>query len=154
MRLTPPLQSHLLTMMDWFADAQQVSDWAGPGVRFPYDLASFTADLQLETLSSYVLLSDDNDLLGFGQYYKRLNRCHLGRLVISPDKRGTGMAAVLIKALCSKGLGEIGTTELSLFVLAHNTSGIKAYQKFGFALASYPEQMPLENCLYMVKSNQ
>jgi hypothetical protein len=53
-------------------------------------------------------------------------------------------------------LGVLGKTELktdscSLFVLGHNKSAIQAYTKLGFSMADYPEEIPLENCFYMVQ---
>ncbi len=54
-------------------------------------------------------------------------------------------------------LSELGTAELkvnafSLFVLKHNKSAIKAYEKFGFTESNYPDILPIDNCMYMIKS--
>lgn len=53
--------------------------------------------------------------------------------------------------ICAQGLRELKVAEWSLFVLAHNDNAIKAYEKFGFELDKYPEEIPMDDCLYMVK---
>lgn len=152
MKLIQPLESHLIEMMNWFSREQELTDWSGPNFRYPFNLLTFVEDLKLSTLSSFVLVSNKSELLAFGQYYERLNRCHLGRLIVNPKFRGQGVASELIHRLYTLGIKELNVKESSLFVLAHNESAIKAYEKIGFVFTSYPEKIPLENCLYMVKS--
>jgi len=73
------------------------------------------------------------------------------RLVVNPKCRGKGLITDLIKGISLQGTKALSVTACSLFVLAHNKSAIKAYQKAGFILADYPDEIPTENCLYMVK---
>ncbi len=152
MKLIKPLDIHLIEMMSWFTNAQELENWSGPNFRYPYNLSSFIDDLKLSTLNSFVLVSKASKFLAFGQYYQRLGKCHLGRLIVNPEYRGKGLALELMRHLCELGLNDLELNECSLFVLTHNQSAIKAYEKFGFTFADYPEQMPLDNCLYMVKS--
>lgn len=150
MYLSQSSDEHLIELMSWFTTENELNLWSGPDFRFPYDLNSFKCDLKLENSASFSLLSKQAELLGFGQYYLRLGKCHLGRLVISPRCRGQGIAAHLIQQLCSKGNADLRTNGYSLFVLEHNYSAIKSYQKLGFTFESYPEEISLKNCLYMV----
>ncbi|MFT7560053.1 MAG: ribosomal protein S18 acetylase RimI-like enzyme [Flavobacteriales bacterium] len=71
---------------------------------------------------------------------------------MNPEFRGKGIASKLMRHLCVLGASELKVKECSLFVLAHNESAIKSYNKFGFVFSDYPEEITLENCLYMVKS--
>ncbi|WNC68644.1 GNAT family N-acetyltransferase [Thalassotalea nanhaiensis] len=151
MQLTQPLKSHLLEMMSWFSNEKELTDWSGPNFRYPFDELSFIEDLKLNTLSSFALMSEKADFLAFGQFYQRLGKCHLSRLIVNPDYRGKGIAAQLIRHLCEIGLKELEVKECSLFVLSHNVQAIKAYEKFGFSFDNYPEEISLENCVYMVK---
>lgn len=151
MQLIEPSESHLLEMMTWFSDEQELSDWSGPNFRYPYNVSTFAADLKLSTLSSFSLVSNDAEFVAFGQHYQRLGKCHLGRLIVNPKFRGKGKASELMRLICESGLKKLEVKECSLFVLAHNKYAIKAYEKFGFILAKYPEKIALENCLYMVK---
>jgi len=144
--------NHLLEVMSWFDDEQSFFTWSGPNFRYPYDLTSFREDLNLSELSSFVLLDDNLMLLAFGQCYLRIGRCHLGRLVVNPNCRGQGIAKQLISKLLQVGAKDLGVNEGSLFVLNHNKAAIKCYQSFGFAFSPYPDELPIENCMYMTKN--
>jgi ribosomal protein S18 acetylase RimI-like enzyme len=140
MQLLQPTEDHLIEMMSWFSSEKDLIDWSGPNFRYLFNLSSF------------VLVVNESEFLAFGQYYLRLGKCHLGRLIVNPNFRGTGIASELIRKICKLGRNELAVTECSLFVLEHNDNAIKAYKKFGFSFVNYPDKMPLENCLYMVKS--
>jgi len=152
MKLLQPTDKHLLEMMNWFSNEQDIINWSGPNFRYPLKLSSFVEDLKLSTLSSFSLVSSDSEFLAFGQYYQRLDKCHLCRLIINPGFRGKGIVSELIQKLCYLGIIDLKVTECSLFVMKDNGPAIKAYQKVGFSLVNYPDKIPLEKCLYMVKS--
>lgn len=152
MNLIQATDQHLTELMSWFSNEEELSIWSGPNCQFPFDVTSFKHDIKFESLKSFVLMSNEDKLLGFGQYYLRLGKCHLGRLVVHPQCRGQGIISHLIQALSGVGQADLNVDSYSLFVLAHNQSAMKAYTKLGFSIADYPEAMPLENCLYMVKN--
>jgi len=151
MYLSQPLDEHFIELMTWFSNEAELSIWSGPNFSYPFNLSSFKRDLTLDSIKSLALLSNDGALLAFGQYYLRLEKCHLGRLVVNPNMRGQGIAAHLIQTLSDLGKSDLNTTSCSLFVLAHNKSAMQAYTKLGFSMADYPETIALKNCLYMVK---
>ncbi|MFT5757253.1 MAG: ribosomal protein S18 acetylase RimI-like enzyme [Alteromonadaceae bacterium] len=151
MHLIPAKIPHIKEMMTWFDDEQSLFTWSGPNFKYPFSLSSFREDLKLSELSSFVLRDDKLTTLAFGQYYLRLGRCHLGRLVVTPHCRGQGIARQLMHELLQLGARELAVSEGSLFVLNHNKAAIKCYQSFGFVFTPYPNELPLENCLYMIK---
>jgi len=151
MHLTHPSDENLIELMSWFSSEDEVSIWSGPNFRYPFNLNTFKNDLNLDALNSFSLVTNEGDLLAFGQYYLRLGKCHLGRLVVNPNLRGKGIASHLISKLSTLGKADLNTDSCSLFVLRHNKSAIHAYTKLGFSIADYPEKIPLENCLYMVQ---
>ena len=71
--------------------------------------------------------------------------------MVNPKFRGKGIITTLIKHISEQGTKVLNVTGCSLFVLSHNKSAVKAYQKTGFLLADYPDEIPLADCLYMVK---
>ena len=152
LKLTQPSEEHLIEMMSWFSNEDELSEWSGPNFRYPFDLKSFTEDLKLNSINSFALVSNQSEFLAFGQYYRRLEKCHLGRLVVNPNYRGKGVALELMKQLCGLGRKDLKVEEYSLFVLDHNKSAIAAYEKFGFEFAKYPKELNLENCQYMIRS--
>lgn len=151
MRLTQPSDENFIELMSWFSNKDELNLWSGPNFRYPFDLSSFKSDLKLDTLKSFSLISTEGDFLAFGQYYSRLGMCHLGRLVVNPHFRGKGIVSHLIKQLSILGKSDLRADSCSLFVLDRNESAIQAYTKIGFSLADYPEEIPLDNCFYMVQ---
>ena len=110
----------------------------------------FRQDLRLH-LPSYSLIGDNGELLGFGQYYVRVSRCHLARLVISPPHRGRALAEFLIRELCRIGCSDLHAKDCSLFVLESNASAINLYRRLGFVDVQYPGDSPsLAGVIYMV----
>lgn len=159
MKLTTPTDQELIQMSQWFVDETNLRVWSGPKFRYPFDHVSFKADLSMERLPSFCLKHSEpandverNLLVGFGQYYLRAGRCHFGRLVINPDCRGQNKIADLILLLADKGCADLKVNELSLFVLSDNHKAKKAYERLGFVEAIYPQEMPIEGCVYMIKS--
>lgn len=152
MNLVAANEAHLATIMNWFDDVQSTKEWAGPQFPYPYDRTSFKDSLSLDKVPSYVLINEDEECVAFGQVYERLGGCHLGRLAVSPDHRGTGVASILIDSLITRGLELTHTTSASLFVVTHNFSAIRAYEKAGFRFSAYPGTIPYDNCLFMLKS--
>lgn len=138
-------------MMQWFETEHDLKTWGGPGFHYPFDRQTFTADLKINDLASFSLLSDRDEFVGFGQYYLRLGKCHLGRLVVSPEHRGKGVGYSLLQKLTELGTKALKVKSSSLFVLDHNVQAIKLYKRFGFIIVDYPEKIPLAHCLYMTK---
>ena len=151
MRLTQPSDADFIELMSWFSTEEELNIWSGPNFRYPFDSNSFKSDLKLDSLNSFSLVSLEGILLGFGQYYLRLEKCHFARLVVNPNLRGQGIVSNLIDQLSVLGKSDLKTDSCSLFVLVRNKSAIQAYTKLGFSMADYPEKIPLDNCFYMVK---
>lgn len=149
--LSKPTQDQFIEMMNWFKNPKELRTWAGPNFRHPYDLDTFTNDLNLNTIESFIVVSKKSELLAFGQCYNRLNRCHLGRLVVAPKHRGKNLVSGLMILLIAFGTKKWGVNETSLFVMTNNEVALNAYFRFGFKIVDYPEAMPISNCYYMVK---
>jgi ribosomal protein S18 acetylase RimI-like enzyme len=143
--------AQLLELMSWFPDKKSCQTWGGPDFRFPYTETTFQADAKLEILPTRALVQDDGAFIGFGQYYLRAGRCHLGRLAIAPRLRGRGLGSTLVHKLCEEGSGELGVESYSLFVLPDNENALRLYRRLGFAVVPYPESLHgVENHIYMV----
>ncbi len=140
-------------LMRWFPDATSCSVWGGPHFRFPFTAATFRADAGIDRLPSWALVEAADDLLAFGQFYRRVGRCHLGHLGVAPQARRRGIGTRLIRDLCARGSLDLGCDEFSLFVLEANATAARLYRRLGFESASYPEPLPTsEPMLYMVAS--
>ncbi|GAB2890916.1 GNAT family N-acetyltransferase [Microbulbifer echini] len=139
------------TLMSWLPDREQCQQWGGPKFRFPLERASFLEDCRWPELPSYTLQDSSGDALAFGQYYQHLGRCHLSRLIVTPNHRGAGIGRALIIRLAQTGARTLDATECSLFVLRTNFAARNLYEKLGFVAAAYPGQREwLEQCDFMV----
>lgn len=153
MKLIKPTQQYINTLMCWFTNQDELISWGGPSFSVAFTQESFLENLNVECLDSYFLVSDFDEVIGFGQFYQRLGKCHLGRVIIKPESRGQGLSSVLITHLMQVGMGKLNTKSCSLFVYEHNKIAISTYQKLGFELTVYPDKLPFQNCLYMVNVN-
>ena len=115
-RFVQATASNISGIEKWFADQQQLSSWAGPGILYPLEKANVVETIGLDKYPSFVLLNDNNDLLGVGQFYQRLNRQHLCRIAINPSARGLGLGTLLVKKLVKQARLVQADCELSLFV--------------------------------------
>ena len=103
-------------------------------------------------MSSWCLRNDD-ELLGFGQYYDLYHRIHLARIAVHPAKRGQGFGRQLLSMLMREACKSMDSAEFSLFVYRDNEAAIRCYAASGFEVADFPEGAPLRDVTcYMVRS--
>lgn len=133
---------HVATIIHWFKDQSEMTQWGGPNISFTDSSAELTEQLRIDEIPSLSFFDEDDELVGFGQYYTRLGRGHLGRIGISPTHRGKGFSHEIL-ALLKQHAFETGFAELSLFVDGDNVPALKCYVKGGFVDEVYPEQLPI-----------
>lgn len=152
MKFTAVNKSHIEQISCWVDSQDKLFHWAGPFLSYPLNIETLMSDLDLESKPAYCLIADNEELLGFGQFYQRLAACHLGRLIVSPNHRGKALIADLIEQLVKTAAQNYSFNTVSLFVYTDNPAAINAYKKLGFENTHYPEKIPFENCIYMTKS--
>ena len=151
LQLKPCTDQELVAVFRWFKSTQAVLYWAGPEVSYPLQIKRFKQESKFDKSHSHVLINQANQVLAFGQYYQRLDCCHLGRLVVAPNHRKQGLGQELVAQLLALGQQHLGLDHASLFVLKDNLPAMRLYQKLGFVETNYPQTIPLENCIYMVR---
>lgn len=152
--LIPCTKQHIEDLSTWCNSQHEIEQWAGPNIRFPYTLQSFIEDIKFYQLPSYGLINQQNELVAFGQFYQRLSHCHLGRLIVNPSFRRQGIAKKLLIELSITAREKLKLPTLSLFVYQDNIAALTLYKNLGFIEKEYPEEIPLENCLYLTKTNK
>ena len=151
MHIEPARKEDAREIMRWFPDKESVFLWGSPYTRYPLEEETFFEDIYWDRIVSCVARDDDSSLLGFGQYYPKLGRCHLARLVVNPEFRGRGLGVKFIAALMAQGTTDLGTKGYSLYVMTFNRPAINCYKALGFHLQPYPhDDAQLENCIFMV----
>jgi len=126
------------TLKSWFPDKESSYFWCGPGLRFPFTHETFLEDIHWERMPTYSSFDEHGRFSGFGQYYEKLGRCHLARLVVAPSHRSRGMGRQFIARLMGIGMQDLGTSECSLFVVNYNDRALKCYRSLGFETAVWP----------------
>lgn len=151
----PELEPHgpddLTSLLGWFGDRQALRQWGGPKVRWPLRAEHFVVDVLRPGVTTRVARDDEGALLAFGQFYRKLGRCHLARLAVRPEARGRGLGRFFVMALMAEGRAALGVEACSLYVLAGNRAAIGCYEACGFRFADDPEPLPdLPDCLFMI----
>jgi ribosomal protein S18 acetylase RimI-like enzyme len=155
MLLTYPTQKQYLQVKDWFSNRKQIYAWGGPNLTYPMSDENFLKLLTADHFKSFGLLNDEQQLVAFGQYYRRLDYHHLGRLAVNPKYRGQGLAKILITKILEQAFLQQSAKGASLFVFKDNIVAYQCYQSLGFIETDYPEDpFPgnMQNCAYMVLS--
>ena len=150
--LQPATAIEIDQLMSWFSDKHTVVEWGGPEFRYPYTRVTFHEDVCWRKVASYILHDSSGHLVAFGQFYNRIGRIHLARLVVHPAARGRGIGKMLIDELMTAARRLLSFAEFSLFVNRNNLIALQCYESMGFVVRNYPDAMPVEdNCLYMTR---
>jgi len=144
--------THIETLMQWFAQKDDVVIWGGPRFRYPFTRESFFEDVCWRKMASFCLVDAGGGFVGFGQLYERDGRIHLARLVVRPDMRGRGVGRRLIEMLMEAGSALFPGDECSLFVYRDNVAAYECYRSLGFVVGEYPTDMPhADVCDYLTR---
>lgn len=121
MYLAAPTVDAFRQISSWIKTRDQLLEWAGPDVTYPFTAESLMAQILSPNLNSFSLFDrhsvdqDASELIAFGQYYSRLDCCHLGRLIVSPRHRGKKSIDTLVELLNEAGKNDLACSTGSLF---------------------------------------
>ena len=149
MYLRQATENDLEKLSGWFSSKSEVKNWGGASIHLPLTLKQLKIDIEWNSAQSLALI-DNNDLIGFAQFFDKFGFKHLGRIVVSPEMRGKRIGYTLMAAL----LDFAGTPEInfSLFVYEDNIPAKKLYESIGFKIRAYPEgEQESKERLFMVK---
>jgi ribosomal protein S18 acetylase RimI-like enzyme len=150
-----PSQQQYLQVKTWFSNFQAIYTWGGPNMTYPMSDDNFVKYLTEDHIKSFCLLNDKQQLVAFGQYYRRLEHHHLCRLAVNPKYRGQGFSKILITEILEQAFIAKPAKGASLFVFKDNIVAYNCYQSLGFIETDYPEEPfpgDMQNCVYMVLS--
>jgi len=138
-------------VMNWFPDKESIMLWGSPYMRTPLREDTFLEDIYWGRIHSRVGRGENGELLAFGQFYPKLGRCHLARLVVNPEHRRHGHGLAFIGQLMQHGGAALDASEFSLYVMTANKPAWHCYKSLGFHMEPYPHGDPhLDNCVFMV----
>lgn len=142
-------ETDIIELQTWFTSLEEVKNWGGPRVSFPFILEQFKKDIGWNIITSYSMVFDD-ELVGFVQVFDKYGYIHIGRVVINPIERGNTFGIKLMEALFQKY--KDSNQGYSLFVYKDNVIAKKLYEKVGFEISSSStDYEKINNCLFMKK---
>ncbi|WP_276322358.1 GNAT family N-acetyltransferase [Vreelandella neptunia] len=128
-----PEKTDYEAIASWITDEKSCSRWAGPSVPFPFVAANLPGLLTVEGCSSYCLSDIENRCIGFGQFWPgKLGAVHIGRIIISPEVRGSGAGRLLCEKLTEKAKQSTGASTVTLRVYRDNHAARSLYSSLGF----------------------
>lgn len=96
--LRPLIQPDYVAIASWIPDAGACAHWAGPLLRFPFSAAELPDLLAGDTATSFCMVGDSPELLGFGQLVKQERSVlRLSRIIVAPHRRARGLGASLCR---------------------------------------------------------
>ncbi|WP_246856709.1 GNAT family N-acetyltransferase [Brenneria corticis] len=139
LRLIPFTEQHFSVLADWFCNEKEVVQWGGTALYYPLNEAQFNAML-IETKTippnrlCWMLEDHAGELCGHCQldFDWRNGTARIGRVVISPQRQGRGLAAPMIRQVLEKAFSYADIERTELNVYAWNKKAIKIYTHVGF----------------------
>ena len=123
----------LKIVMGWVHSADELRFWGGPKLTWPPDAVRLWHEMEADAFPPYALMEDGNFLAGFGQILLREpGTAHLGRIMLSPERRGRGLGRVLVEKLIARGIELYHPQRFTLNVYRRNLPAVATYQSIGF----------------------
>lgn len=131
--LRAPQPSDYDALVSWVPDVTTAVCWAGTSLGFPFAATDLPARLEVDTRASYFLSDETGEPLGFGQHWIRQEGAvHLGRIIVSPHKRGLGLGTQLVSLLITQAANATQARVVTLRVYRNNPIAHGIYTKVGF----------------------
>ena len=149
MELILSQENDIEELSTWFKSKDEVKNWAGPTVHFPFTFDEFKKDIGWNIITSYSFFQD-KELIGFIQLFDKFGSANIGRVAIKPNKRSMGFGVKLMESFFKQNINL--SQEYSLFVYKDNITAINLYKKLGFKISSSSTKYEDENnCFFMKK---
>ncbi|MFZ6862841.1 GNAT family N-acetyltransferase [Undibacterium sp. Ji67W] len=151
MTLRPASDIDFEQISGWITDQQACTRWSGLEKCFPFVNESLSSLLHKSDAVSLVLSIEQEELMGFAQYWPRdEQRTHLGRIIVNPDQRGQGIGKILCEQLIAAANEATKKPIISLRVYRDNHTAHQLYLQLGFEAReddSTPEVLAMEKRL-------
>lgn len=145
--LRDPEQIDYQAIASWIGNAKACARWAGPQVPFPFEAHKLPELLAVPGGRSYCLSASGEACIGFGQFWTaEQSAVHIGRLIISPHERRTGVGRLLCEQLISEAVRQTGAPVVTLRVYRDNIVAHALYLSLGFSTV---ESKSTDDLLFM-----
>ena len=138
----------LINAASWMRSAEDCQLWAGARLSFPVDATTVPTALEFDVAESWGLYQEGS-LVALGQIVPKPDgRLHLARLIVAPNRRGSGIGRSLAAHLLRIAL-KSGARAVSLNVDPSNAPAISLYTGLGFSESPRPEDEAKSTALYL-----
>ena len=97
----------------------------------PWSLFLFLNELKDNEYADYLVLKNENTVIGYGGMWNFYQYSHITNLAVAPEFRQKGYGTVILKALLKKAEDK-GVKRVTLEVRTTNEIALKMYGKLGF----------------------
>ena len=140
LRLRPLQAADCDRLLSWVDSEDALYQWSGTrSFTWPLDRGQLLRDLALHTGSErelFAAVDGGGDMVGHVSLdvtpHHRL--ANIGRVAISPDRRGSGLGTALMRETVRHGFDELDLHRLQLTVYTFNTAAIACYRSVGFVV--------------------
>ena len=105
---------------------------------------AFTTEVTHNQLARYLVVIEDNKVIGYGGMWFILGEAHITNIAIHPEYRGRGRGRQLIEALIKMAAQE-NIFDITLEVRISNTSAINLYKSLGFEAVGIRKEFYYDN---------
>ncbi len=112
-------------------DIDRVFEIESQSFKTPWSKESFYTEVKENTLATYLVLTLDETVIGFGGMWLIMDEIHITNVAVAPEHRGQGYSKTLITDMI-RYAKEKGFQHMTLEVRVSNAVAIALYEKFGF----------------------
>ncbi len=105
---------------------------------------AFTTEVTHNQLARYLVIIEDNKVVGYGGMWFILGEAHITNIAIHPDYRGRGRGRLLTEALISLAAKE-SILDMTLEVRKSNYKAINLYTGLGFKAVGIRKEFYFDN---------
>jgi RimJ/RimL family protein N-acetyltransferase len=136
--LRPTVVEDLKPLLNWISSEEEMRLWSGPGFLWPLNADQLRAYFEESTSGRRLLWSavtiGDGALVGHASLAIQAQGAigRLGRVLIDPAHRGTGLGRALVTSAVAAGFTQTKIDTMTPGVYRHNTPAYRLYEDLGF----------------------
>lgn len=100
----------------------------------PWTKQAFESELVNNQLAHYIVIEEDNQIIGYGGVWYIMDEGHITNVAIHPQHRKRGLGKTLVKGMISDAMHH-QIKHMTLEVRKSNIAAITLYERMGFETA-------------------
>lgn len=139
--LRSAVRKDLHVVLAWIDSPLALKLWGGQLLTYIPTVIKTWREISGNAQNTFTLVDADGNICGFGQtLYRPPDTVHLGRIILSPQLRGQGLAPGLVQHLIAAAVERYHPTQITLNVYRDNTPAVRLYRALGFVVDSLDDE--------------